>query len=259
MKLRVCCGRTLRSGCLLMFVLPGLLALIVFIYLRPLDFIPQLRQVPLLYLFFGLAIFGFVVDVRQGKLKFASPPHGIWALSFYVWAMFTGAVMGPETLAKTGLNLTVAVAIYALIALGVPSFKAFESLAATVLVCSIVIAAICVHQGFQPLQCVVMPPGELGGFGRPDGRPCDTTDSCFIDAPDPNLSYRCEHVGLFGTTSVAHGRVRYIGVLQDPNEASMAVAIGVPFAFAFFQRKRTVLRFCIVVLALVLASFVVVM
>ncbi|HMA91442.1 MAG TPA: hypothetical protein VKP30_02105, partial [Polyangiaceae bacterium] len=61
-----------------MFVLPGLLALIVFIYLRPLDFIPAIRGLPFLYIFFGLAVFAFVVDCRQGKISIARPPHGVW-------------------------------------------------------------------------------------------------------------------------------------------------------------------------------------
>ena len=35
---------------------------------------------------------------------------------------------------------------------------------------------------------------------------------------EPGAIYRCERVGLFGTVSVGEGRVRYRGVLKDPNE-----------------------------------------
>ena len=243
-----------------MFILPGILALVVFIYARPFDFIPLLRGQPFLYVFFGLAVFGFLVDLRQGKSKITPSPHWRWVAAFYVWCVFTAAVRGPDSLIKSGLNLTIAVSIYFLIAMGVSSFKALEALGATILVCTLFISAICVHQGLQPFQCVAVRPTEsLSSMGRPDGRPCEDAQICFVDAPDPEAAYRCEQAGLFGITSIGSGRVRYVGVLQDPNEASMAVAIGVPLAFAFFQRKRSVFRFVIALLAFLLASITVVM
>jgi hypothetical protein len=243
-----------------MFILPGLLALVIFIYARPFDFIPALRGQPFLYLFFGLAVFGFLIDLRQGKSRITPSPHWLWVVAFYVWCVFTAAVKGPDSLAKSGLNLTIAVSIYFLIAFGLSSFKALEAFAATILACTLFISAVCVHQGLQPFQCVAVRPTEsLSSLGRPDGRPCEDAQDCFADAPDPEAAYRCEEAGLFGITSIGNGRVRYVGVLQDPNEASMAVAIGVPLAFAFFQRKRTPFRFAVALLAFLLASITVVM
>jgi O-antigen ligase len=55
---------------------------------------------------------------------------------------------------------------------------------------------------------------------------------------EPGAEYACEHVGLLGTTSVGGGRIRYRGVLQDPNELSLAGCIGLPVAFAFSQSER---------------------
>src|SRR5512133_2625027 len=107
-----------------MFVLPGLLALIVFIYLRPLDFIPAIRGLPFLYIFFGLAVFAFVVDCRQGKISIARPPHGVWVAFFYVWCLLTVVVAAPSELAQSGVQISIAVSIYALMAVGLSSFKA---------------------------------------------------------------------------------------------------------------------------------------
>src|SRR5688572_13309653 len=78
-----------------MFVLPGLLALIVFIYARPFDFIPALKGVPFLYLFFGLAVFGYLVDLRQGKTDLRSTPHLGWVAAFTLWCFFTAGVKAP--------------------------------------------------------------------------------------------------------------------------------------------------------------------
>ena len=41
-----------------MFAIPGIIALVVFIYARPQEFFEHLQVVPLLYLFFGLALYG---------------------------------------------------------------------------------------------------------------------------------------------------------------------------------------------------------
>ena len=50
----------------------------------------------------------------------------------------------------------------------------------------------------------------------------------------PGVEYMCEHPGFLGTHSIA-GRVRYRGLLKDPNELAWAVGLGVPFAFALYE------------------------
>ena len=63
--------------------------------------------------------------------------------------------------------------------------------------------------------------GELYGYLRR-----------YLGDAEPGAEYLCERIGLFGTTSVGRGRVRYRGVLQDPNELALAGGIGLPLAFA---------------------------
>jgi O-antigen ligase len=74
--------------------------------------------------------------------------------------------------------------------------------------------------------------------GTPDGRPCDTVRACYLGDTEPGAEYACEHIGLFGTTSIGGGRVRYRGVLQDPNELALAGGVGLPLAFALGGVKR---------------------
>lgn len=242
-----------------MFVLPGLLALLVFIYARPFDFVPALRGIPFLYLFFGLAVFGYVVDLRLGKSDLKPVPHLAWTLAFAGWCFFTGALKGAASLPNAGLKLVIAISIYFLIAHGIRTFKAFEAMAATILVCTIFVGGVCVHLGMQPFECVAISPGEdHTSPGRPDGRPCETPDKCYEDPPDPEAMYRCEHAGLMGVTSIGKGRVRYVGVLHDPNEVAMAVSIGVPLALAFFIRRRTPIRLAAVGAALFVSALTVV-
>jgi len=88
--------------------------------------------------------------------------------------------------------------------------------------------------------------------GEPDGRPCSTSRDCYFEDADPGAEYACERIGLMGTTSVGRGRVRYRGVLQDPNELALAAGIGLPWAFALQQRRRhSPIRLLVLGLALV--------
>ena len=242
-----------------MFILPGLVALVTFIYARPLDFVSALRELPLLYVFFFLAALGFLIDLSQSQRKICSKSQLRWVIVFYGWCIFTAGIKYFGSLSTSWLPLTIAISIYVLIALGLSSFKAFEFLAATILACTLWISAVCVHQGMQPLQCIAFLPTADASPGHPDGRPCEIAETCSLNAPEPGADYRCDRVGLFDITSIGNGRVRYIGVLQDPNEAAMTVAIGIPLAFAFFQRKRTAIRFVVAVTAFLLAAITVVM
>ena len=78
-------------------------------------------------------------------------------------------------------------------------------------------------------------------------------DGLYLDCVEsggrPGIKYECEKVGLFGTNSIGGGRVRFIGVLMDPNDLALATAVSTPFAFAFLEIKPSVLR-----LALLLAT-----
>jgi O-antigen ligase len=90
--------------------------------------------------------------------------------------------------------------------------------------------------------------------GTPDGRPCQTHTECYAGDAEPGGHYMCERVGLFGTTSISDGRVRYRGVLQDPNELALAASIGIPLAFVLAWRRRRLSRWttALSILALVL-------
>jgi O-antigen ligase len=68
---------------------------------------------------------------------------------------------------------------------------------------------------------------------------------------EPGADYMCERIGLFGSSSVGQGRVRYLGQLQDPNELALAVGLGIPLALAFYERRKTKTRALLVVATMV--------
>ena len=153
------------------------------------------------------------------------------------------------------LSLAVCVALYALVAHGVQTFRALHVVAGSVLAMVLVVCGVGAHQGFAPTGCIVVDETSRGdnASGKPDGRPCDNVRSCYLGDAEPGAEYLCEHVGLFGTTSVGRGRVRYRGVLQDPNELALAGGVGLPLAFAIGSvPRRSLGKGALVFLTLVL-------
>jgi hypothetical protein len=239
-----------------MFAIPGILALLVFIYARPHEFVDLFRGLPLLYVFCGLAAFGLLIDIRIRALRTEAAPHAPWALAFAGWALLTAAIKAPSSLPSGALTVAILMLLYFVLAHGVQTFRAFQTVAAVVLGCVIFVAAVGTQQGFSPFECIAVDSKnavELIG-GKPDGRPCDTREMCLRDDPVPGTDYRCERPGLVGTTSIGSGRVRYLGVLQDPNEMALAICIGMPFAIAFFERRRSAARLALLSLTLALVA-----
>ncbi|HWM87848.1 MAG TPA: O-antigen ligase family protein [Kofleriaceae bacterium] len=225
-----------------MFAIPGILGLILFIYVRPQEILLDLQRLPLLYLFFGLALFGFAVDLRLRVNKAAPAPQLLWAILLFVWAIITMVIKAPDVAMRGATEFAVSITLFFVIAHSVHTFRAFQIVTGLVLGIVVALALIGVHQGTADYGCVMIDPRSTGDLsvGTPDGRPCRPLldlDCYLRGEPEPGADYICERIGLFGTTSVA-GRVRYRGVLQDPNELALALSVGLAFAFAFAARRR---------------------
>jgi hypothetical protein len=226
-----------------MFALPGIVALIFTIYVRPQEIHPDLQRLPLLYLFFAVAIFGLAVDLRLRVNKFSATPQLPYAVLLFLWSIVATAISAPDAVLRIAVEFAVPVTLYVVMAHSVHTFRAFQVVTGMVLALTVLLAAVAAHQGVAPWGCVRVDPDRTGDItiGEPDGRSCRPLEDldCYLRGePEPGADYICEHVGLLGTTSVA-GRVRYRGVLQDPNELALALGIGLPLAFAFAARRRT--------------------
>jgi len=235
--------------------IPGIVFLVGFIYARPQEFFEQLRTIPLLYVYFALALFGAALDIRLRNLRIRSTPLLPWVALLFGWSVLTVVIRNPSGALAPILGLSICVSLYLLIAHGVQTFRALHIVAGAVLAMVIFICFVGAHQGFTPTGCVVVDPSTQGETtaGRPDGRPCDSIRACYLGEVEPGAEYACEHIGLLGTTSVGGGRVRYRGVLQDPNELALAGGVGLPLAFAFSEsRKKTLGRRLVAVLTLAL-------
>jgi O-antigen ligase len=223
-----------------MFAIPGIVALIVLIYARPQEFWEQLRVVPVLYLCFGFALFGGILDLRVKNTHLSLTPQLPWVALFFVWASATALIQAKGNAFEHIMGLGICVALFVLIAHGVQTFRSLHAVAATILAMVLLVCGVGTHQGFAPTGCVLVDetnPNDTS-VGKADGRPCVTAQECYLGEVEPGGEYRCERIGLLGTTSIGRGRVRYRGILQDPNELALAGAVGLPLAFAFGQARR---------------------
>jgi len=231
-----------------MFAIPGIVGLIVFIYLKPQEFIPELASFPFLYIFLALAVFGLILDLRGRNVRFAFGPHLPYIGAFYAWCLFTAAVKtGGAGLVAPVVQLSIAVMIYLLMSMAVQTFKVYEILAATLVAVSLFVGFVGFHQGFAPKGCAVEEGGKAENL-RPDGRPCETADDCTMGDAEPGAAYQCERQGLFGTMSVGGGRVRYRGVLRDPNELALATGAAVPLLIGGVEKQRSLGRILVFLL-----------
>ncbi|HEU0033256.1 MAG TPA: O-antigen ligase family protein [Kofleriaceae bacterium] len=234
-----------------MFAIPGIVALIVLILVRPQEFLPLLQRVPFLHLFAVLALVGWVIDVRLRRTQPLATPAFPWAVAFLGWCLVTVAVVVPDQLIPKTLEIIILFTLYGTIAHGIQRFRSFQIVAGVMALTATFIALVCMHQGVAPKQCIGGEDMTGEGVGQPDGRPCEDVLQCMGPDSEPGLQYRCEHVGLFDTHSV-EDRVRYRGDLNDPNEVALVIAAGaISLLIAFIRRKDSTVTKVLAVLAIV--------
>jgi hypothetical protein len=177
--------------------------------------------------------------------------------AFYIWCIFTIAIRKPTEFTSSVITITVSCILYFVIAHGIQTLGGFKRLAQTIFALGLFVAFVGAHQGLSPYACVTQHPTKRDMLPIADGRPCaiepgeaswEAVTQC-VKGGQPGLIYLCEKVGLFGTVSIA-GRVRYVGQLMDPNELALATSMALPFAFAFFEQRRTTFRLALLLFSL---------
>jgi hypothetical protein len=221
-----------------MFATPAILALLIFIYIRPQEIFLPLGRVPLLYLLVGLALVGLALDVRLGFSRIKKNPILPWAIAHLAWNLVSMLVNARHALGTHGVALAVAFIIFFVISQGVQTFRGLSAAGVGMLAVSLFVVLVGLHQAFAPLGCVRQDDVYEDRM-TPIGAACKTTQQCRDEHDEQDL--HCEHIGLVGTTSVG-GRVRYRGLMQDPNELAMVSSMAIPFAFALFELRRTIPR-----------------
>lgn len=221
-----------------MFAVPGIVAMLAFVYIHPQEVFEPLRSVtfPMLLAF---TAFGYLIDLRVGATAFRRPTLLTWlSLCFFGWAIMTIAIVAPDTLTEHLNFLAVTIGLFLMTALGLSTLRGFRVVSSTLLWTTMLLAVIAIHQGLTPAVCSLQDETTAAeGGDSAVGRPCTARADCF-DTSGTGRDYLCEHPGLMNTTSIG-GRVRYRGIFQDPNELAWAISLALPFVFVWYERRKS--------------------
>ena len=243
-----------------MFAIPAIVGLLLLVQIRPQEFLISLRAVPWLYLFFALSILGYAVDIRTRLSKVVAAPQLQWIAIFFVWCIITLVVRNPAAIQKEAIGLLITLIFGLAVGHTVQSFRGFQVITGTLLAIGLFLAGTGIYQGMAPFGCLEINDSDnTRTDGKFNGQLCTTAEECRRVDPEPGKDYACERVGLFGTFTVEEGRVRYLGTMQDPNELALVLGVTVPFAFAFYQRKRSLARLILMLLTVGMVGTCIVM
>jgi len=242
-----------------MFVIPGIIAILAFVYIHPQEVYEWLRAVTVPMLA-GLAAFGYVLDVRLGNTGRRRPALLLWlAAAYWTWAVVTIAIMFPNSVFESIQTSMHSISLFLALALGISTLRGLRIVTIGLLSVTMLIGVIAVDQGLTPPVCVLPESGdqvraEVTPADTVVGKPCAARADC---ADGTGRDYECEHLGPMNTSSI-YRRVRYRGILQDPNELAWTLSLALPFAFAWYERRQAKGGFLvgprIVVAAVVAAS-----
>jgi hypothetical protein len=230
-----------------MSALPGIIGLLLFIYIRPQELSSALGGYNLLHFWLALAVLGAGRDVWRGRARLVAAPMHPYVMAFWAWCIFTLAVKNPGLAVPGSIGISTSVVLYLILASLTWSVAQYFKIVLVLLALGLFVASVGADQGFRPFECVVDTRGAPGVRPFSDGRECSNVDadgspragySDCMASGKPGIVYSCEHAGLFDTVSVG-GRVRYLGVLDDPNDLALATTMALPFAFALYAVRRT--------------------
>src|SRR4051812_46524996 len=123
-----------------MYAIPGLLALLSFIYIRPQEIFPALANVPFLYLFVVLTALGWALDLRLGFTRLRSSGMLWWGVAYFVWAGITLGIakaQGGTTVMNEIVMIVVSFFLFLALSQGIQTVAGVRMVAVTLLVLSV--------------------------------------------------------------------------------------------------------------------------
>ncbi|HHH30675.1 MAG TPA: hypothetical protein ENK57_20355 [Polyangiaceae bacterium] len=236
-----------------MLALPGIVLLIFLVLIRPFELFEELQSLRLLHIAMALSVLGGVADVLMGKNQFRRTPLTPLAILFLIWCIVSRARWEPGAALSEAIPLLICVVISLAMMHGACTPRGLHLIAGTVLGCCVFLAFVGVHQGLSPKRCLVIDETKDMEHAQIEGRSCNSTYECYSTVEvDWTKRYFCEKVGLFQTTSISNGRVRWVGKLHDPNELGLTVACALPIAYAQRREKKSLATTLIAALATLL-------
>jgi hypothetical protein len=241
-----------------MLILPALVTLFTFLYWRPHQVFESLHSLTI-YPLLAFVVLTYVLDYRTGWTRLRRSPLLVLLGTFVGWCIVTVLIKAPDRLGEEVPKLVTSFFALFFIAQGVQSLRALKVVIYVLMAFSLGLAVLGVEQGLSPTACYLRDDSVLVediplGF---DGRSCTKRSQCY-DGGVTGGEYGCEHPGWLGTASIS-GRVRYLGLLEDPNELAWALSMGLPFLFSFYEMTRSRSRLALLIAGIVVTATCVIM
>ena len=213
----------------------GVCLLLVFVLLRPHEFMPALRSVSPLNLATLITLAGLGVDWLQGRVKSIGIAQGGLYGVYLAWTVVSLlATVGTSTASTLGPTLIFPALYFVFVAYAFRTLPRYRAAMLTLYGIMAFIAFVCIMQAKGPWECVLLDDESRGEL---TGKACEHYRECLVKGM-PSSRWLCEKVGPLGSFST-DGRVRWIGVLADPNELCMVLAATMTFVFAMRAPKKT--------------------
>ena len=228
-----------------MFSIGPIVLEIIFVLLKPQEIWPVLATIQPLYTIPGLIVVGFVFDAGRyaiGAKRIAGAPFLEVAIAFVVWMILTTSIKAPDKVSAQTLLFAASIILILAISHALQTPALYRALAASLLGMALFLSYVAVDQAMAPTKCFFSYAYDpITNIYTP--KPCEKMEDCpaldeEYEGPMQKL-WKCEKPGLMNTSSI-DGRVRFRGYLEDPNEFSLATAMGLPFALAFWERRKRI-------------------
>ncbi|MEO6419624.1 MAG: O-antigen ligase family protein, partial [Polyangiaceae bacterium] len=219
----------------------------------------------------ALAMIGIIVEFGMGKTKSAWSPQLPYLAAFFLWCyLVTMIKAGRSGLSHTNATVFTSTIFMLVVMYGVRSFNRFVAMGAVLVVIGFFLAMMGTIQSEGEFECIIVSAEDIEAGDKSTGE--RTGKMCHISARECDEEalkdgsrvlengdeYSCEKPGPFNTFSIAHGRVRWRGVLADPNELSLAIAVSLAFGFALYGYTKSKWRNIAFGAVLALASYCIV-
>src|SRR5262245_35693436 len=106
--------------------LPGIIGLVLFLYIRPQELFEPLKDFNFLYVCLFLAVAGMGYDISRKRTVLMSTPHLRYVVMFSLWCIVTLALRKPSEVSTRATAILVCLTLYAVMATGIQSIQAFQ-------------------------------------------------------------------------------------------------------------------------------------
>ncbi len=233
-----------------MFSIPGLVLLVGLTLVRPQEFVTLLQGTPILTVLALFTVLGMIVDLKVGLVRFRKSPVFWWALLFHAWATFTVLVRAPNNLVTAVASAVTVLIVFLGISQGLAGFRSIRLFVAFLVAVVGMIASVSLMQVGATSGCMRLRLSKDQINLSFDGRTCVSEEDCYETSLEDGVNFQCEGLGPLGTSTIG-GRIRYRGVLADPNELALLVVATLPLALAALEWRRSLGRVALVAIATV--------